>query len=205
MESSQPKLLAIWNGARTVWERIKDSRSCGHWVPFSVRWPNSGMTHSGLAFELPTLEPRTLGIGSLFLRTPLTGDGSSSTRSARDLQASGRQAAILNQIVDLRADGFDGWGPYGEAIERWQEVTGRPCPAPTANDGKNGSQRLTEGFVEWCMGLPEGWVTDCGLSRAQTFKLLGNGVVPQQAEYAVRILLDRKAIVKVDPADIPDL
>lgn len=33
------------------------------------------------------------------------------------------------------------------------------------------------------MGLPEGWVTDpaLGLSRTQQLKMLGNGVVTQQA------------------------
>lgn len=40
------------------------------------------------------------------------------------------------------------------------------------------------------MGLPDGWVTDTpGLSRAHMLKALGNGVVPQQAEAALRSLL----------------
>jgi DNA (cytosine-5)-methyltransferase 1 len=38
-------------------------------------------------------------------------------------------------------------------------------------------------------GLPEGWVTDVpGLSRNAQLKALGNGVVPQQAALAVRLL-----------------
>jgi len=48
--------------------------------------------------------------------------------------------------------------------------------------------KLNPIFVEYMMGLPEGWVTDLGFSRAQQFKLLGNGVVPQQAYEAVRRL-----------------
>ena len=48
--------------------------------------------------------------------------------------------------------------------------------------------KLNSRFVEYMMGLPEGWVTDIGLSNAQTLKMLGNGVVPQQAEYALEIL-----------------
>ena len=39
------------------------------------------------------------------------------------------------------------------------------------------------------MGLPEGWVTGRGLSVAKELKLLGNGVVPQQALLALRLLL----------------
>ena len=49
--------------------------------------------------------------------------------------------------------------------------------------------RLNPVFVEYMMGLPEGWVTDLGFSRSQQLKMLGNGVVPQQAEYAIHQLL----------------
>ena len=48
--------------------------------------------------------------------------------------------------------------------------------------------KLNAKFVEYMMGLPDGWVTDVGLSRAQQLKILGNGVVPQQAEYALELL-----------------
>ena len=40
------------------------------------------------------------------------------------------------------------------------------------------------------MGLPEGWVTGVGLTRNDELKACGNGVVPQQAELALRILLE---------------
>ena len=48
--------------------------------------------------------------------------------------------------------------------------------------------KLNPKFVEYMMGLYEGWVTDCGLSRSQQLKMLGNGVVPQQAEYAIHMI-----------------
>jgi len=48
--------------------------------------------------------------------------------------------------------------------------------------------KLNAPFVEYMMGLPPGWVTETGLSRAQQLKMLGNGVVPQQAEYALELL-----------------
>jgi DNA (cytosine-5)-methyltransferase 1 len=38
------------------------------------------------------------------------------------------------------------------------------------------------------MGLPEGHVTGHGLSAAQELKMLGNGVVPQQARLALQLL-----------------
>lgn len=46
--------------------------------------------------------------------------------------------------------------------------------------------------MEWMQGLPDGWVTGTpGLSRADMLKILGNGVVPQQAAAALRMLLPR--------------
>jgi DNA (cytosine-5)-methyltransferase 1 len=39
------------------------------------------------------------------------------------------------------------------------------------------------------MGLPEGWLTDIGLSRNNELKACGNGVVPQQAALALRQML----------------
>jgi DNA (cytosine-5)-methyltransferase 1 len=48
--------------------------------------------------------------------------------------------------------------------------------------------KLNVKFVEYMMGLPEGWVTDMDLPRAQMLKILGNGVVPQQAYRALQLL-----------------
>jgi DNA (cytosine-5)-methyltransferase 1 len=41
------------------------------------------------------------------------------------------------------------------------------------------------------MGLPAGWVTDVpGITRNDQLKMLGNGVVPQQAAAAITHLLE---------------
>jgi DNA (cytosine-5)-methyltransferase 1 len=82
-----------------------------------------------------------------------------------------------------------GWGRFEPAIRRWETVLGRPAPAPTNPDGKDGNHRLSSKFTEWMMGLPEGWITDAGLTRNEELKACGNGVVPQQAELALRMLL----------------
>jgi DNA (cytosine-5)-methyltransferase 1 len=82
------------------------------------------------------------------------------------------------------------WGKFEPAIKRWEETLGRPAPAPTKPDGKEGGHRLSSAFTEWMMGVPEGWITDCGLSRNDELKACGNGVVPQQAELALRMLID---------------
>lgn len=78
---------------------------------------------------------------------------------------------------------FD-WGRYQGAITRWERLT-RPAPNPVTED------RLEPKFVEWLMGLNEGWVTNAPLNRNQQLKALGNGVVPQQAAYALQLLLNK--------------
>ncbi len=77
------------------------------------------------------------------------------------------------------------FGMYAAAVDRWAAVIGRPPPEPISGG------RLNPVFVEWMMGLPEGWVTGLDISHTQQLKLLGNGVVPQQAAGAVAALLGR--------------
>ena len=91
------------------------------------------------------------------------------------------------------------WGKFEPAIRRWEAVLGRPAPEPTKPDGKDGAHRLSSRFTEWMMGLPDGWITEAGLTRVDELKACGNGVVPQQAELALRILL--QGIDLSDPAD----
>jgi len=94
----------------------------------------------------------------------------------------------------LRAEGLVAgdiaWGQYEPAIRRWATVLGRCAPAPTEL-GRTGTPRLSPRFVEWLMGLPTGHVTEVpGLSRNGQLRALGNGVVPQQAAAALRMLLN---------------
>lgn len=79
------------------------------------------------------------------------------------------------------------FGPYTAAIARWSAVLGRQAPLPT-EPGTNGRPRLSPRFVEFMMGLPDGWVTGAGISRTAALKCLGNGVVPQQALLALSLL-----------------
>jgi DNA (cytosine-5)-methyltransferase 1 len=76
------------------------------------------------------------------------------------------------------------FGPYEPAIERWERILGRPAPDPTDDRG------LRPEFVEWMMGLDQGYICDLGLSRTAALKMLGNGVVPQQAALAVNLLVE---------------
>jgi len=83
---------------------------------------------------------------------------------------------------------YTDFGMYAPAIARWEQVLGRPAPAPTVPPTREGGRaRLSTRFVEWLMGLPEGHVTGeaLGLTREQQLRLLGNGVVPQQGAAAI--------------------
>jgi DNA (cytosine-5)-methyltransferase 1 len=76
------------------------------------------------------------------------------------------------------------WGRYEAAIRRWEAIAGRRAPCPTER-GTRGQPRLAPAFSEWLMGLPEGFVTDLGLPYSAQQRILGNGVVPQQARAAL--------------------
>ena len=102
------------------------------------------------------------------------------------------QVGERSGVVDWVSGGFQ-WGEYTEAISQWETILGRAAPYPV-EDNANGRPRPRAVFYEWMMGLPEGWVTDpaIGLAWGHQIKMCGNGVVPQQAEFALRLLLDEK-------------
>ncbi len=78
------------------------------------------------------------------------------------------------------------WDRYEPAVRRWERILGRRVPAPVT-DG-----RLDPAFVEWLMGLSEGWVCDANLSRNAKLKMLGNGICLPQARLALQLLAERK-------------
>lgn len=108
------------------------------------------------------------------------------TRGERWQPAPGQEEGGRSWPNIGRRGGTPDWGPYEEAIRRWERITGRVAPAPTEN------MRLATPFVEWMMGLPAGHVTGLGLRRSAELKALGNGVVPQQAALALRVLLGQE-------------
>jgi DNA (cytosine-5)-methyltransferase 1 len=128
------------------------------------------------------VENGLLETGGALLPTPAASDGAGGKTSR-----SGDR--IDEPLLGGIARDFDGqWGKYAPAIARWENAS-RPAPAPT-EPNKNGNPRLSAAFSEWLMGWPAGWVTDVpGVSRNDALRIVGNGVVPQQAEAALRYLL----------------
>lgn len=117
---------------------------------------------------------------------------SDTDRQRRDGRgAAPEQEGRTHAPTDRHSSGID-WGPYAEAVRRWERLT-RPAPAPTEPNTK-GNPRLNAAFAEWMMGLPEGHVTQVpGISRADQLKAIGNGVCPQQAAAALHQLLTSPA------------
>jgi DNA (cytosine-5)-methyltransferase 1 len=131
-------------------------------------------------------------------------------------QSVGRLEPVRRDI-DRRCGADIAWGDYEPAIRRWTRILNRPAPSPNVLSeayltrrarrlakrdkrpvGMRGSlspvRQLSPRFVEWMMGLPEGWVTDVpGLPRNAQLKALGNGVVPQQAYAALQLLTEVQA------------
>jgi DNA (cytosine-5)-methyltransferase 1 len=114
------------------------------------------------------------------------------TPRASDGRGPGRHgtggADLRTTIADLGVPEPHRWGVYAAAVARWELLLGRGVPAPT-QPGRHGKPVLAPRFVEWLMGLPDGWVTGLDLPRTQALKILGNGVVPAQAVAALRLLL----------------
>lgn len=121
--------------------------------------------------------------------TPTAVDGNTVAKSELDANDPKHRLKVAAQV--LARDGVE-WGKFEPAIRRWEAIIGRPAPAPTLPDGKDGAHRLSPWLTEWMMGLPEGWICspEIGLTRNEMLKAAGNGVVPQQAELALRVLLE---------------
>lgn len=114
--------------------------------------------------------------------TPSTAGGGERTRSGD------RSDELL--LAGVAQEHQNSWGPYEPAIRRWECMLGRVAPWATEPSPRSKKGRLSPRFVEWMQGWAEGWVTSIpNLSRNQQLKILGNGVVPQQAAEAVRFLL----------------
>jgi DNA (cytosine-5)-methyltransferase 1 len=85
------------------------------------------------------------------------------------------------------------WTEYGPAIRRWEQALGFPAPPP-AQPGPGGRPWLSAEFAEWMMGIP-GLVTRVpGIARTRQLRIIGNGVVPQQASMALRLLIEAASV-----------
>lgn len=153
-----------------------EGKTVGRWdewtAAMQARHGNGNGHGKSLAIEAQRLLP-----------TPRASDGPDESSHGRTWSKTDRS---MHTIVHLDELNNERWGDYAAAVAGWEHVLGRPAPEPTALSTK-GNPQLSACFVEWMMGLPAGWVTDVpGITRNEALKALGNGVVPQQAEAALR-------------------
>lgn len=175
----RPRLVLLENvlghltlGFGTVLGDLAAAGFDAEWVV--LRASDAGAPHSRARVFIAAADPGSARFGQQSRSTP---------------EEETRPRASHVPASDRRPRPAPEWGPYLPAIRRWERVLGRPAPRPT-EPGRNGRERLSPRFVEFLMGLPDGWVTDVpGLTRNAQLTALGNGVVPQQAEAAYRMLL----------------
>lgn len=214
---TSPKPFAQYDPDTSCWKTYRDT-AVEDSTRFSQTWPKHGSMCDGQAFEHQTLVPHIVGNeSSLLLPTPRANEGrSGATMQAARGKSTGESlsgvAKMLptpqahdhkvgkthKQVLEMRARTGAGvrnlcevvlhepFGDYTPAVRVWAGVMGRPAPTPT-EIGRTGNPCLASRFVEWMMGYPDGY-TD-GPSRVQQLKMLGNAVVPQQAEAAMDLLL----------------
>ena len=151
--------LAKWDRVLLLW---KTSQRCllGDSMPFSGRWPRSGMMRNGIAFRLRPLVPSISETESSLWPTARATDGS---KGSRTLEGARKELA-RGKNIDL-----------GVAVKLWPTPQARDhFPAHSAeyiakkkaeghgmsnlNDSVGG--KLNPTWVEWLMGFPLGW-TDC--------------------------------------------
>lgn len=171
---------------------MNDGENKETWLARRERVKARGINGNGMGMPLP--------IAVQLLPTPRTTD-----MNGAGVHGTGgpdlRTVAVehLEPVLSpTTAMGLVDWGTYAAAIARWEAVIGRTAPAPVRMDGKGGKARLNPELTEWMMGWPAGWVTaSAKLSRAEQLKACGNGVVPQQAAAALRMLLARPGVPEI--------
>lgn len=149
---------------------------------FTVAYPNSkhwGIPSSSdiIAYANDNRFSNRDTCGSESEITRVTGDGFIADTDSNSCAQSRRNDTCLHGTPGEIINGSD------KKKYRFSREMDRQEVPTTLVEGK-----LNPKFVEYMMGLPIGWVTDIGLSRTQQLKMLGNGVVPQQAYYALELL-----------------
>jgi len=169
----------------------------GHQPEEKARARGGQVTLSGQFLPTPTTQDsknnggdsqfdrNTLPLNAQTKLLPTTRTSMKNGATQKEIKANNPKSRIETEVL-LQTN----WGKFEPAIRRWEKTIDREAPAPTKPDGKDDAHRLSSKFTEWMMGLPEGWITDVGLTRNEELKACGNGVVPQQAHLALKILLE---------------
>jgi hypothetical protein len=145
----------------------------GGWMPFSGRWPRSGMMRNGTAYRLQPLVPRISATGSSYWHTPNAADAwVPSSISENTLRRGGgalrrTTGSLAKQAASPRywptPSTTDHKGSYSPGQRR------RQLSEAVQDGGK-----LNPTWVEWLMGFPPDW-TDCAASATPSSPRSPNG------------------------------
>ncbi|MEU9495453.1 DNA cytosine methyltransferase [Streptomyces sp. NPDC048215] len=155
---------------------------------------------TGVTVEVPAPAPTVAPVARL-LPTPKASDGPNGGPNQRDGQGNYYLPGVAVRL-DENWRAPDLGHDYGPAIRRWENIIGRPAPAPTSPDAR-GNLRISPAFTEWVMGLDEGLITrHTGMPRPQQIKRAGNSVVTLQAVAGYRALRTAAALAARVPTAV---
>lgn len=80
--------------------------------------------------------------GEVLLPTATSNDWKGANNSGGKSTSAQGLATAIDNLPEIS------WGKFEPAIRRWEQVLGRPAPAPTKPDGKDGNHRLAAEFTE---------------------------------------------------------
>jgi hypothetical protein len=158
--ASLPVLLASYNPDTQSWKTSQTSlvaTADDGLDEFLETWPRSGMTRSGIAYQLPRLAPTTTEIGSGLLRTPTASNGSQGPKSKEFYEHCRKTGqSTVNLVEEVRhtpahwptptaRDYKDGKAPYYREGILQTDTVGRAVGGP-----------VNPQFSEWLMGFPLG-------------------------------------------------
>jgi len=147
--TSSPGVLAIYDQDTFSW---RTCQRClfGGWMPFSERWPRSGMMRNGIAYRLTTLACLTSETGFGLLPT-LTQCGNHNRKGASNTSGDGIISALNKLLPTLTARDYKSESCSQAFREKRNALkTGKTLPWVL---GGILNPRWCEGF----MGFPIGW------------------------------------------------
>lgn len=167
-------------GDEKYWDKRAQSRSNGMPLGAVVNLLPTPTTRDGMggAGTSPMRE------GGMNLRTAVT--LLPTPRATDGVNGGPNQRGSSGDLAMGSACQEEHWGKFAQAVALWEEITGRPAPAPTVL-APRGGRRLNPELSEWMMGLPLGFLTG-ELDRSSALRAAGNGVVPLQAATAWELL-----------------
>lgn len=148
-----------------------------------ARWFGYAIPGVGVTVRVPAPAATVEPVPHL-LPTPKATDGPNGGPNQRDGENNFYLPAVAVRLTEdwwVAETGQD----FGPAIRRWENILGRPAPAPATPSMTArpcGALRHDPTFYEWVMGIDEGVITQhTDMPRPEQIKRAGNSVVALQA------------------------